>query len=203
MEIERQADRKTQSSGEPRPASTRQWSLSVGNSLALPRLRNEGRSPGATEEITQFLIANPRLKFSLNHRKHSHLQISNRERVHVFQSLATRHSPLITALLIGSSAIRKPNKLPLYIKMRISNRQRNRRNCLSCGHAFRPQHLASSTSQPARLASFHHAPSSNPRIQGILRQHPHARHFAHGFVAPGFSSACFDLGWEDFAWPPQ
>jgi hypothetical protein len=61
----------------------------------------------------------------------------------------------------------------------------------------------SPTNQTARPASFHRAPSSNPRIQHILRQHAHARHFAHGFVAPGFSSAGFDLGLEDFAWPQQ
>jgi hypothetical protein len=203
MKIERQAGRKMQSPGKPRPATTRQWSLPVGNSLVLPNLKNEGTPPETLEEATGILIANPRLKFSLNHRKHSHLQISNRERIHVFHSLATSHQSLTTVFLIGSSAIRKPNNIHLYSKMRISNRRRNRPESLSCGHAFRPQDLVSSTSQSARTAPFHRALSSNPRTENILRQRAHARHFAHGFVAPGFSSAGFDLGWEDFAWPPQ
>jgi hypothetical protein len=186
MKIERQAARKTQSSGKPRlpragqepskgPVSARQWPLHARPTLAL-------RPPRVFEDATEILIANPRLKFSLNHRKHSHLQISNRERMHVFHSLATSHQPLATAVLIGNSAIRNPNNTPLYSKMQISNRRRNRPESLSCGHALRPQHLVSSPPQSARTAPFHRERSSNPRIQSILRQHAHARHFAHGFV---------------------
>jgi hypothetical protein len=208
MKIERQARRKTQSSGKARLprggnqpskgfASPRRWHLPAHRSLALT-------PTDVVEEVTAFLIANPRLKFSLNYRKHSHLQISNRERMHVFQSLATLHSPLATEFLIGNSAIRKSNNMPFYSKMQISNRRRNRPKCLSCGHAFRPQHLVSSTSEPTRLASFDRAPSSNPYLKQRAPQHEtHPRHFAHGFVAPGFRPAGFDLGWEDFAWPPQ
>jgi hypothetical protein len=111
MKIERKTARKTQPWRKPcfprgghqpskGPASARQWPLAGRSSLALT-------PTAAAEEATTFLIANPRLEFSLNHRKHSYLQIPNRERMRVFQSLATSHSPLAAAFLIGSSAIRK------------------------------------------------------------------------------------------------
>jgi hypothetical protein len=61
-----------------------------------------------------------------------------------------------------------------------------------------------STKQPAPPASFHRAHSSNPYLEQPAPYHDtHLRDFAHGFVAPGFSSAGFGLGLEDFAWPPQ
>ena len=188
MKIGRQAGREMESSGKPRPASPCECSLPTRHSLALT-------PTDPAEEATTFLIANPRLKFSLNHRKHSHLQISNREPMRVFQLLPTHHSPepltcpetdhgrrRVTAFLIGDSAIRNPNNMPLCSKIQISNRQRNRQKCLSCDHAFRPQHLVSSTRQPAQPASFHRAASSYPRIQNNLQ---------------------YETQPKEHAWPPQ
>jgi hypothetical protein len=68
------------------------------------RLRTSHRACNALE----FLIANPRLKFSLTHSKFSLLKISNRERIAIFLrrsghlkiSLATSHSSLVTEFLI-------------------------------------------------------------------------------------------------------
>ena len=108
MKIGRQAGREMESSGKPRPASPCECSLPTRHSLALT-------PTDPAEEATTFLIANPRLKFSLNHRKHSHPQISNREPMRVFQLLPTHHSPepltcpetdhgrrRVTAFLIGN-----------------------------------------------------------------------------------------------------
>ena len=68
---------------------------------AKPR-QSANYNPQTSIEITpltaHFLIANPRLSFSVTHRKISPLKISNRERIAIF------HSPRLTATLSTRSS---------------------------------------------------------------------------------------------------
>jgi hypothetical protein len=71
--------------------------------------QNGTDAPATPPRPSEFLIANPRLKFVLTSRKTSPLRISNRERTPIFviaprpvrsNLLATSHPPLATAVLI-------------------------------------------------------------------------------------------------------
>jgi hypothetical protein len=127
MKIERQAGRKTQSSGEPRPASPRQWSLLIRCSPT-----------SAVDEANTFLIANLELEFISTHTKHSPLRISNRKFSRFFHSDSTlnsrlpitHHSPLVTsapalatALLIYGSAIKYLPNPQGFNNVQFSNRR--------------------------------------------------------------------------------
>jgi len=170
MKIDRQAGRKTRPPGKPRPAGVRRAPFPTSQFLAA--------RPPQLAPCGGRLIAIPRLNFSLNHRKHNHLQISNRERMHVLHSLFTRHSPLVTAFLMGSSAIKDPNNVPLYSEMQISNRRRNRPERLSCGHTFQPQYLVASSHQLAQPCIVPRATPSNSRIQNNLQHDTHSKEHA-------------------------
>src|ERR1700741_3342559 len=86
-----------------------------------------------TSLTIKTLIANPRLKFLLTHRKLSPLKIPNRKYIAIFQArrgsacvastLVTDHSPLITALLIDVPAIKNPSNALTKSRLAISNRQ--------------------------------------------------------------------------------
>jgi hypothetical protein len=118
MKIERQGDRKTQSSGKPRPASPRQWPLPARHSLALT-------PTNAAEKANTFLIANLELEFISTYRKHSSLRLSNRKFSRFFHPdsalnfrlAITHHSPLGTStpalatasLIFGSAIKHRPN----------------------------------------------------------------------------------------------
>jgi hypothetical protein len=91
------------------------------------RFSHSGRSAGTlitdhSPHLTEFLIANPELEFRLSPSKHTHLRISNREYIAVFQSAffrPVRPAPLVSSsivslaayFLIYGAAIRIPRKL--------------------------------------------------------------------------------------------
>src|ERR1700739_2527722 len=90
-----------------------------------------------TSLTIKTLIANPRLRFLLTHRKLSPLKIPNRKYIAIFQArrgsaapsscvastLVTDHSPLITALLIDVPAIKNSSNALTKSRLAISNRQ--------------------------------------------------------------------------------
>jgi hypothetical protein len=68
---------------------------------AAPNVRSSTRP----RPLPQFLIANPRLKFSLNSRKQTHLRNSNRERMAIsaVTRTATREQSRAAATAKGSA----------------------------------------------------------------------------------------------------